>query len=36
MVAALAAFDPKISAAQINLDDTYTNQFAADFAKRAH
>ncbi len=36
MVAALAAFDPKISPAQINLDDTYTNQFAADFAKRAH
>ena len=31
---ALAAFDPKIRAAHIQLDATYTNRFALDYARR--
>lgn len=36
MVNALAAFDPKIKPAEINVAETFTNQFAQRFAKDAH
>jgi hypothetical protein len=35
-VSALAAFDPKIKPTEIDVADTFTNQFALKFAAQAH